>query len=509
MFKKTVLPLTILAVALAGFALAYRAVESFQAYLFHADALYLPAVFADLFARGGRLSDWFLTPAPYFFPDFALYLVAYPLGGNLFGEIFVFAVAQILMTTVALSFIVRATAERYHLATTSLIMAGLIWLSMNAGEPYVELISSAYHFGAFLSALAFVACWLHLQRHDSKPARQLMTVAMCVLAFLTTLSDNIFLVQAVIPFLAVCCLIPDATGTSRRSRAIVPVAVLLASILGSLSYKLFVTHSTRYPTKLGWAQVGEHAHDLIGIFGTQFKTAPLVALVILVYLCLGAACCVARARKRTLFGMPNTLITLVIFSVISVATTIAAVLFVKNLPPSPRYVIPVFIWPLIVVTLVAQHLAGRKFFWVTTYAGVLLALSVLAPALRLPQAADAGIYPEEIACIDKALAGKSLRNGIAQYWDAKHIQMLSHQQITLAQYYSDLAPQKWITSERYFRNAYDFAIIAEDAAPPFKLPVDVLTAINGAPAENISCGNRRVLIYGQGKLHLPKTAPAT
>src|SRR5512135_2773264 len=37
------------------------------------DLYYLPALYADLVSWGGRLSEWKLPPAPYFFPDMALY----------------------------------------------------------------------------------------------------------------------------------------------------------------------------------------------------------------------------------------------------------------------------------------------------------------------------------------------------------------------------------------------------------------------------------------------------
>jgi hypothetical protein len=511
MFKKIVLPLAIIAVALASFGLAYRAGHPFQTYLFHSDALYLPTVFADLFSKGGHFSDWYLTPAPYLFPDFALYLIAYLVGNGPFEQILLFALLQIALVTVALYFIVKASSERYHWATTSLIVVALIWLSVNASEPYVELVTSAYHFGAFLSSLAFVALWLHLQQHnENEAARSRILATMCLVAFATSLSDNIFLVQTIVPFVACSILLWWTMGTAILRRLIVPGAVLLASALGSFSYRFIVTYSTRYPTALGWAQLRSNIHDLVAILGKLFTAFPLLGLVFLAYLALGIACCVALVRKRTFFGMPSALNTLILFSMLSMAATVAAVLLVTNLPTSPRYLISVLIWPIVVVVLATQHLVGPKFFWPGTYAASLLALSLLAMSLRLPQPASSGYYPEEIACIDKALAGKSLHNGIAQYWDAKRTQMLSHQPLTLAQYVGDLTQQKWITSERYYRDTYDFAIIAEDGGSQYKLPVDMLTTINGKPAETASCGNRTVLIYGPDKLRIRKiTSPGS
>jgi hypothetical protein len=503
MLKKTVLPLVILMIALTGLTLGYRAGHPIQNYLFNSDALYLPTLFADLIGKGTRLSDWYLTPAPYFFPDFPIYLIAYLSGKGAFEQILVFALLQIVLATIGVFFIVKTSTERHRLATTSLIVVALIWLAMNAAEPYVELLTSAYHFGAFLAGMAFVALWLHLDRTESTSTRRWAIACMCLLAFLTSLSDNIFLVQVILPFLAVCILIPHGMSSGKR-RFTIPSIVFFSSVLGSVSYRFVVTHDTRYPTKLGWAQLDTNIHDLLQIFEQSFTAFPLLGIAYFAYVCIGVAYFVPALRKRAFFRMPRSLITLIAFSMVSMGGTVAAVLLVKNLGVSPRYLIPMFIWPVIIIVLVLRHSIGEKFFWLEACSSALIALSLITTSLRVPQPATPGYYPEQIACIDNALAGKSLHNGVAQYWDAKRIQMLSRQPITLAQYYSDLTPMKWITSEKYYRDTYDFAIIAEDGGAPFKLPVDLLTAINNAPAEKISCGNRTVLVYGPDKLRLKK-----
>jgi len=502
MFKKTILPLVLLTMALAGLALAYRAGHPLQAYLFHSDSLYLPALFADLVGGSGRLADWYLTPAPYFFPDFPIYLVAYLVGQGAYQQILAFALLQVILTFAALYFIVRASAERHHLATASLIAVALVWLSVNAAEPYVEILTSAYHFGAFLSGLAFVAFWLALERDGKDLPDRRALAGMCVLAFLTSLSDNIFLVQTVVPFFVTWMLTRVPRGGWRALG--VPATVLLAAILGSLSYKLVVAHSTRYPTKLGIAQLGTSLHDLLAIVERIFVAFPLLGLIIVAYVLFGIACAVATVRRQDFLGLPRRLTVLVTFTMLSMGATLAAVLLVSNLPVSPRYLIPVFMWPVVVAVLVLQHWLGARFFWLGTYASGILALLLLSSALRLPQAVTPGYYPEQLACIDKALDGKSLHKGIAQYWDAKHFQMFSHQSLTLAQYVGDLTPHQWITSKRFYQDAYDFAIIAEDGDAQYKLPADMLAAINGTPAEKVSCGNRTLLIYGPNKLRLQK-----
>jgi len=72
------------AIALGALILVFRAGHPIQGHLVHSDALYLPVLFDDLLKRGGSLSDWLLTPAPYFFPDMLVYLPAWLVGTGAF-----------------------------------------------------------------------------------------------------------------------------------------------------------------------------------------------------------------------------------------------------------------------------------------------------------------------------------------------------------------------------------------------------------------------------------------
>jgi len=76
-------------IAWLGFACAIvAAIESTYANpntlasLQHADFQYLPMLYKDLFLLGGKLSDWALTPAPYFFPDLPAYALLRVLSTN-------------------------------------------------------------------------------------------------------------------------------------------------------------------------------------------------------------------------------------------------------------------------------------------------------------------------------------------------------------------------------------------------------------------------------------------
>lgn len=113
-------------------------------------------------------------------------------------------------------------------------------------------------------------------------------------------------------------------------------------------------------------------------------------------------------------------------------------------------------------------------------------------------------YPEEISCIDNALEKENLHNGIAQYWDAKYLQNFSRLNLNVAQHFDNLGEMYWITSKEYFKQSYDFAIISESAAPPYKISPEALTRINGTPKSVKSCGSKLVFMYGKDKMRVRK-----
>jgi hypothetical protein len=202
--------------------------------------------------------------------------------------------------------------------------------------------------------------------------------------------------------------------------------------------------------------------------------------------------------------------TTLVFATLSCVATVAVMLLSERAQPVPRYLIAALSLPLVAGVFLLAHWLGAGF----RHAGLGLAflfaglLAFDAWQVRNVDQVSRYFYPEQIACIDRALAQSGARRGIAQYWDAKNVQALSRHRPIMAQYMGDLAPMEWITSQRFFNAAYDFAIIAEREVPPLRLPRAQLIAANGEPARTVTCGDRSVLLFGPGRLRVPAQLPA-
>jgi hypothetical protein len=155
------------------------------------------------------------------------------------------------------------------------------------------------------------------------------------------------------------------------------------------------------------------------------------------------------------------------------------------------------------VILFLGHYLGPRFFAAGTVTSALAVVLLTSSAYKLAHnnGLPGRFYPDDISCIDAALEEEGLRNGIAQYWDAKYLQQFSRLNLNVAQHLENLEEMNWITSKKYFRRSYDFAVVSEDAEPAYGISSEALSRINGSPKRVVSCGSRSVYIYGKGKLH--------
>jgi hypothetical protein len=267
-----------------------------------------------------------------------------------------------------------------------------------------------------------------------------------------------------------------------------------------------VAHQTRYPPEVGLEKTHANLTELYALFHGAVTNNPAYGIGLIGYLGLMMFVLYGRIMRSTSTDYSPQLTWLAVFSFLSICSTLTAASLMTDLPVVARYVIPALSWPVIVVVLFLGHHLGRRFFPVGAVASAVavVMMSTSAYTLARRDGLSERFYPQEISCIDDALQKEGLSHGIAQYWDAKYLQQFSRLNLTLAQYLENLEEMKWITSDKYYRDSYDFAVIAEDAQPPYKISSEALKRINNSPKEVVTCGSRSLYIYGKDKL---RTAP--
>lgn len=506
LIRKYIIPLTLLVLSLAALVTAYMAGHSAVEYLFNSDELYLPTVFSDVLAKGGHMADWFLPPAPYFFPDYPMYFLVYLLGPMPYSQIAIFTIVQSVMVFLAIWFLCRTLLKPDALIKAISMSVTLIWLALSAGKPFSFLLSSASHYGIFITSIAFVALWLKHDNVSPRPHNNLWLVLTSAIAFASALSDNLFLIQVIAPFVATALLIDIANRDFSIKRKIVLLTPAFFGVLGSFSYQFVVTHYTRYPTSLGFGKIVVNLHDIYVIFNTAITASVVYSVLFFAYLGLIIHVACDLFRRPTARAYPQTLAWLAMFSLMSQCAIVSAVTLITDLEVVERYFIAALSWPVIVVVLFAGHYLQKRFFSPATLlcAAAVVSLGWSTYQLASRNGLSERHYPASVACIDDVLEHAGLNNGIGQYWDAKYLQTFSRLALNIAPHHGDLGEMPWITSKRYFKDRYDFAIISHDAEPQFTLSADQLRRLNGEPRQIAECGTRSVYLYGKDNLHVKK-----
>ena len=482
--------LFLLAVFITCAVLQFLAAADIRGLMLDTDALNIPTLVDNLMSHQGSLSHWYLSPAPYLFPDAVLHAAIHPFTSNMYARLAVFAGLQILVLFLLLWRLAVLTLRRRPLAIAVAITGNLTWMALLRGGPYNQLMTAGFHYGAFLVSIAVVAFVL------LRTKRSISYVVTAVLCFLTSLSDNIFVIQTAIPLVCTLLLVAAFDAEHRAHRLVSAGVVGVASIAGSLSYGWFISHPTRYPIQFESEKFRVNAEAVQSTMANFLRThEPIGALM---FACaIFAVFYVVRLMKRVRRTQPIALLTIFAFGSI-VSTCVGLVLATTN-EMTIRYFIPVFVWPVIVggfIVFNTDMFREAVPTIVATASAVILSLNT--STFVDVHGIDRTYYPADIACIDNALPAMTKLHGMANYWDAKYIQSFSRRNVTVAQYWDNLTPMKWITTDDYYHSRYDFAIVSIASSPQFTLSQPLLETMNGEPTTSVTCGTRIVLVYAHG-----------
>lgn len=485
------------ALAAACLALMYMKQGITASLFFNSDASYLAALYYDLFERGGRLSAWFLTPAPYFFPDWPLYFGMRWLSGAVYPALAgVMALQALLMWGLSALLLRRFTRTSNALAAAAL---GTVLICLPAVQgifPYTYVMLASYHFGAMLALLAGAALLLPLL---NQPATRAQLAAVLALTTLMVLSDRLFALQFVLPALLLLWLMRARLGNWR------PLALVLLAgcVTGVVLYKwkLLVAHGVGLPWHLAPRQAGANLRALGEVGAVLWQHYPLLALYSVAYYVLLALLAPGTLLNRGWRLRDSRAAWLCMLNLVSSAGLLLA-MTVSNGAPTDRYLIPAFLLPVLLGPALGWSLAAQ---WrgeqVRRHGGLALLLGGALLAWPLCQAvARAGpvqheYYPAEIACADRVLAQYDLRRGYAGYWDAAWLAMASQRKPVIALAAIDLREHHWITTAGNYQPRYDFALVTADPADLDRPQAAVVIARNGPPQAVVHCGPLHILVY--------------
>ncbi|MBN1207275.1 MAG: hypothetical protein JXB05_20490 [Myxococcaceae bacterium] len=476
--------------------------------LFTADNLYLPALYQDLFEAEGRWAGWRLTPAPYFFPDMALYFLLDALIDPFVHAALAYGVVQLVLLVLALRYLVRTvsppgTGALGHLL--AVVVVDALLLGYAAGHfPFMRYaLLNAFHFSVVLLAVVALALALRTYQGGSRGAPWLLG-GVC---FLASASDSLFVVAFTAPVGIGFVLLAWLQRPARWRRLGLMLGVLSVSTL--LGFWAVRWLTPRRPnagfTRLRLGQAWESLRQLGAAVGEQFQARPVV-MGVWASLVLGAvAVAVTQRRRWTAPDSPwSGLYTVCLYTVLMVGANASAVVLTGLFtdPESFRYLVLPLVLPFLAGAFVGARVPRER--WQRRLGAGALGLAVVAWGafiLRSPWHTQgprlSGFYPPLVECLDQNQARRGLGRGVSDYWNAKLVSMFSRTGLRVNQLNPKGQAHHWINNldwyldERGPRPDYNFLI-------PRGMDTAAFERQYGPPRETFRCGEVEIHVYGEG-----------
>ncbi len=495
---------------LAAVAGSYFTFDRFANVLFNADAIQTPALFADIMQRSGLFSDWSIAPAPAVIPEYGMFAVAYLVGGNYFGRVLAYALIQILVFWAALYGVAWAGGFRRPLVAASLVVSVMGLLCMLKTPDFTQLIQSAFHFGGFILQLVTLALILLLWRGRGRSARStaFLVAGIALMTLIGSLNDALFVVQLAAP---VCVIIAAGVLTRRIpwARGLSFAAlVAVASVVGWKLYARVFPHPGGSAGEVDVAGITEDINEFTSVWGAALVRAPILGVLIGLALTLGIIASMLLLRRQDSRWMRGTTVqSLAVFGLLSGLFPLAAA-FASDAGTSPRYAMPLFYWPIILLALLATQVRWREFRGLAFVTGVACAASLVSVGLASKDIVSHGLraeyYSATVECLDAVATKHGVSHAVGTYWVSKPTQELSRTGLTVTTITQKLAARHWISSSQNVFPAYD-AFIDLKSDPSDKVR-RALTERFGEPLRSVKCKTATIDVWKPGSLVLDHVA---
>ncbi|MEO8066816.1 MAG: hypothetical protein ABI599_03890 [Flavobacteriales bacterium] len=439
-------------------------------YFFSSDTLYLPAIYRDIFVEGGSLSEWWLNAAPNFFPDMGLYFVLHWILGPFTVTSYAFAIVQFALIALLFRAICRESGmaiDERAIAMAVLLMTFVVITGLwgaDFGFAF-QLLSNAFHMGAFVNAL--LSTWLLMRVLRGRGYWRLLALALAV--FAGAISDKLFWVMFTAPA-ALSCLLLALRGPRRWRHVGIALLVVASTWCADFSlrslddaFPLVIERPYQYLAfeRIGfsWGRFLEMLHSYL----TEHVVSScmiVVGLVAMGWTMVHGAWALVAWFKPAVPPLPSADVRPTALRWM-IAMFFPMVLLVPVLNgsfdglDSLRYDFSVFVLaPLVAGTQVA-HWAGRRAGLAVLLVGAGIGLPSVWVCLTAGDAYDriAHYKPERVRTIDRMAHELGLKNGVANYWDAKLMTMFSDEDIFVMPIFADAGVELHVNREgMYYRS---------------------------------------------------------
>ncbi len=332
--------------------------------------------------------------------------------------------------------------------------------------PFVYLLLSAHHTGAYVSTIFSLFFLASILRKDSASYRIHLSLALLIVVSL--ISDRLYGVIFLLPSMA----IPGMKLSSRRNR------IALALVLFSTLVGFFSLHSLHHPS-LYYVRNFSPSADLISgltqesrktlghalansittfLSGKNYNVALflfsilLPSFISLVWIVLRAH----RSQDKDQFQQ-SLLITLP--WIVSLTLPVLMAIFTLRLGKGfldTRYMTSIFFFPLFLMGIPIASLlqkANDISHLIVSAAIILFAAALIWLLPFSGMRTFSGYAPSVATCVDRMNQVYGLKYGFSDYWSARPGSLYSRQEVRINQLKQDLTPYFWINNRAIYKEA--------------------------------------------------------
>lgn len=437
----------------------------------NSDMLYIVSLYKDLFVNHYDVFGWNLHQAPYFFPDMAMFFPLLWATPDIGYAYVLYPILFFLLFLAVLTKIASILNKSHLNGFPCIFSAGLLWVALmqNSNYAFLSLIFffPSYHGGAILIGFTLIAILLSaMQKGYSWGSAALLFL----LSSLTILSDVIIVPQFLLP-LVITTLIFYLLGFILLHTFLITFGLIVAAQLVALGLlkvigMLGIFH---IPQVIGYPQdIGFLMNQFLGFIRTMnyyLEATTSLCIIFLGWLVVSVALLVRYWHylffpEREQSGEckeVHFVLFLIIFSFFSLLGTIAAPIIsgVWVDPPfSIRYMQPLYILPLFVLTIILTTYNNRRAFWLKVAgfsAVIIFGLYQIVPGVKTLKAANLKLsYPKQVQCLDELATNYDLQYGYSDYWNARYTTILSRSGVRVNQLTPDLRIHHWVNNPAWY-----------------------------------------------------------
>jgi hypothetical protein len=350
----------------------------------------LPTLFNEV-VRGKRdLGDWNLPPAPYIFPEYILFGLAYLTADNVTQSLLNYAAIQIMITALLVGWLMRSLhRSRDFILTLSSTATLLMVVAESVYLQRTSIMNTAYHYGTALICL--LLCGIIVNQAHSVIRHTGQQIILTGLIAFAIISDSLFLTQGWIPFLLVMTL-----RASNRREILYLIWFFAVGIFSYTQAENLIPN--RMGTEVSFIVDLNHINLVVSKVFSHLKANPYEGFQVLAAVILAPNAIYKKIHTHTFYELrSNKNVSFLIFSLASMLLTIVGFCFVDVGFEERRYIITTHLFSMLIILSSLVSITSIK----ASYAlALFLTISIFYFKSTENRVLIKEYYPNWLYCVD-------------------------------------------------------------------------------------------------------------